>query len=59
MFYPSIMKYSLLIAISIALSSCNTMVGLWRDTKAGYHWTKDKMQNSGGGSEQEYGAPVY
>jgi hypothetical protein len=36
------------------------MIGVWRDTKAGYHWSKAKIQNSGsGGSEEEYGAPVY
>ncbi|MEY3394782.1 MAG: hypothetical protein RL346_1018 [Verrucomicrobiota bacterium] len=53
------MKYLLLIATMTALSSCNTMVGLWRDTKASYHWTKDQIQHSGSGSQDSYGAPVY
>lgn len=43
------------------LVSCNTSIGVWRDTKAGFNWTKDKIQGSGGGGEQEYeyGAPIY
>jgi predicted small secreted protein len=53
------MKWFLLIAAVVSLSSCNTMIGVWRDTKAGFQWTKEKMQGSGGGSQQEYGAPVY
>lgn len=53
------MKWFLLIATVVSLTSCNTMIGIWRDTKAGFQWTKAKMQGSGGGSQQEYGAPVY
>jgi len=46
------------------LVSCNTSIGIWRDTKATYNWSKNKIQesNSGGGGESqdyEYGAPVY
>jgi predicted small secreted protein len=54
------MKWILLIATVVSLTSCNTMIGVWRDTKAGFNWSKEKIQNSGnGGSQQEYGAPVY
>jgi predicted small secreted protein len=53
------MKWMLLICMVVSLGSCNTTVGVWRDTKATYHWTKEKIQNSGNGSQQEYGAPVY
>lgn len=53
------MKWILLIATLVSLTSCNTMIGVWRDSKAGYQWSKEKMQNSGGGSQEEYGAPVY
>jgi predicted small secreted protein len=53
------MKFLILIATLASLTSCNTMVGLWRDSKASYHWTKDKIQNSGGSSQGQYGAPVY
>lgn len=53
------MKWLLLTATLVSLTSCNTMIGAWRDTKAGYQWTKQKIQDSNSGSEQEYGAPVY
>jgi len=48
-------------AAVIALTSCNTSIGVWRDTKAGFNWTKQKIQGTGGGGgqEYEYGAPVY
>ena len=58
------MKKLLLLAFIISLSSCNTAIGVWRDTKATYHWTANKISGSGGsgGGEEydtEYGAPVY
>lgn len=58
------MKILLALAAVISLTSCNTSIGLWRDTKAGFQWSKQKIQESGdGGSgesqEYEYGAPVY
>lgn len=69
------MKFTvaLLAFSSLLLTSCNTTIGLWRDTKAGVIWTKNKIQNSGnsgggggyqsGGSNSsydgEYGAPIY
>ena len=61
------MKFFLLLAAVGTLVSCNTSIGMWRDTKATYHWGKRKIAesnnggDSGGSSEQEfeYGAPVY
>lgn len=59
------MKLFLLIAVVCSIVSCNTSIGMWRDTKATYNWSKRKIQesNSGGGGgsgqEYEYGAPVY
>lgn len=52
----------LLIVAMLALNSCNTLIGVGRDTKQGYQWTKAKIQgagSSGGGGQEEYGAPVY
>jgi len=50
---------------ALTLTSCNTMIGLGRDTKQGYIWTKNKIeekrsqsQHQDGGQDQ-YGAPVY
>jgi predicted small secreted protein len=55
------MKALLLLITVLSMVSCNTSIGLWRDTKAGYNWSKAKIQNSGSGGQQdyEYGAPVY
>ena len=55
------MKLLLVIVVTFALNSCNTLIGLGRDTKQGYLWTKNKIQDSGGGGEQAdtSGAPVY
>lgn len=56
------MKILVTLAVAISLCSCNTSIGLWRDTKASFIWTKNKIQGSGGGGggqEYEYGAPVY
>jgi predicted small secreted protein len=52
------MKLLLLGFVALAMTSCNTLIGLGRDTKEGYHWTKSKIQGSGQ-SEDPYGAPVY
>jgi predicted small secreted protein len=51
------MKFLLVIAALLSLNSCNTLIGLGRDTKEGYRWTKKKIQ----GEEivQEANAPVY
>lgn len=53
----------LLISVVFSLVSCNTSIGVWRDTKAAYKWTARKIAESGdggGGSyDTDYGAPVY
>jgi len=59
------MKHLIVLAVLFVLHSCNTMIGLGRDTKQGYQWTKEKIQNSGntsGGNPNggnPSGAPVY
>ena len=58
------MKIFLVIAAALSLVSCNTSIGLWRDTKLGFQWTKAKMQGSSGGGgdyvePDPSGAPVY
>lgn len=54
------MKLLTLLAVVFALNSCNTCIGIYRDSKAACVWTKEKVQGSGGGGGgYEYGAPVY
>ncbi|QTN34018.1 hypothetical protein HZ994_17405 [Akkermansiaceae bacterium] len=54
------MKILFAITAAFTLVSCNTSIGIWRDTKAGFNWTKERIQGSGGGGQDyEYGAPVY
>ncbi len=57
------MKLFLVIAAALTLNSCNTMIGLGRDTKQGFEWTKAKIKGSGSGSGNSQpdpsGAPVY
>lgn len=57
------MRYALGFLAIIVMNSCNTSIGLYRDTAQAYNWTKQKIQesNSGGGQStgEEYGAPVY
>lgn len=59
------MKCVILAMAALTMVSCNTSIGIWRDTKVGFNWTKDKIQgvgSGGGGTEEieyEYGAPVY
>ncbi len=58
--YPGGMKIFILLAAVITLNSCNTFIGIGRDTKQGYEWTKEKFQGAGdGGSQDTSGAPVY
>ena len=54
------MKYLIALVCVLALNSCNTLIGLGRDGKQAYDWTKAKVQGTGGGGGgDEYGAPVY
>lgn len=54
------MKFLIVLAAVFALNSCNTSIGLYRDTKQAFSWTKSKIQGSGGGGGgDDYGAPVY
>ncbi|MEP2777360.1 MAG: hypothetical protein ABJQ29_00785 [Luteolibacter sp.] len=57
------MKLLLIPATVFCMVSCNTTIGVWRDTKALTSWSVRKIQEAGdgGASEQEYeyGAPVY
>jgi predicted small secreted protein len=56
------MKLLIILVAALALNSCNTFIGIGRDTKQGYQWTKGKIQGSGGGGgggDENYGAPVY
>lgn len=60
-------KLLVLCAAVLVLNSCNTAIGVGRDVKIGYDWTKGKIQGepSGSGGENyddqgfDYGAPVY
>jgi predicted small secreted protein len=51
------MKLLVVMAVALALNSCNTCIGLGRDTVQGYKWTKSKIQ--GTQSDDSAGAPVY
>jgi hypothetical protein len=54
------MKTLALCLLSLTLVSCNTAIGVYRDTKQGFIWTKNKIQGSGGGAQSDpYGAPTY
>lgn len=43
------MKLLMIFATAVLLSSCNTTIGVYRDLKGGFNWTKEKMQGTGGG----------
>ncbi len=54
------MKYLIALALVFALNSCNTFIGIGRDSRQAYDWTKGKIQSSsGGGSADSDGAPIY
>ncbi|MGL4399674.1 MAG: hypothetical protein ACRCXD_07375 [Luteolibacter sp.] len=53
------MKLLLLVISLSMLNSCNTAIGLFRDTKQGYLWTKGKIQGTGEVLPDQSGAPVY
>ena len=51
------MKLLIVIAVIFVLNSCNTLIGIGRDTVHGYNWTKNKIQDSQ--SDDSAGMPVY
>ncbi len=59
------MKYALGLFAIVVLNSCNTSIGLYRDSVQAYQWTKQKIQQSNGdgaggqSTGDEYGAPIY
>lgn len=56
------MKFLLLAIATASLVSCNTSIGLWRDTKQAYQWTSEQIRGAGSGGNEagyDYGAPVY
>jgi hypothetical protein len=53
------MKLLIVIVSMLALNSCNTAIGLARDTAQGYRWTKSKIQGTGEVLPEQSGAPVY
>lgn len=53
------MKILTVIVSLLMLNSCNTAIGLFRDTKQGYLWTKGKIQGTGEVLPEQSGAPVY
>jgi hypothetical protein len=56
------MKFALLALTLLTLNSCNTLIGMYRDTKQGVIWTKGKIQGSGGGGgggDAYSDAPIY
>ena len=58
------MKLIIVFVAVFALNSCNTTIGLYRDSKQAFIWTKGKIQGAGSGggggdTVEDYGAPVY
>jgi predicted small secreted protein len=55
------MKIIIFCIASLSLVSCNTSIGVYRDMKQGFIWTKNKIQGdaSGGNTADPYGAPTY
>lgn len=54
------MKIVFLAIALLSLNSCNTIIGMYRDTKQGVIWTKNKIQGSSGGGGDAYSdAPIY
>jgi predicted small secreted protein len=50
-------KFILILVAAFALNSCNTLIGMGRDTKKGYQWTASKFQGTGGGGSSD--GPTY
>jgi predicted small secreted protein len=56
----TIMKLILLSFAAVAFSSCNTMIGLGRDTRIiGESMEKSAEKSAGNTTEQDTGAPIY
>ena len=53
-----LMKTLLVIVTALALNSCNTLIGVGRDTKQGFIWTKNKIEGANQ-PQDPYDAPVY
>jgi predicted small secreted protein len=47
-------KLIIILVTALALNSCNTLIGMGRDTKKGYQWTASKFQGAGGGGGSGY-----
>ena len=53
-----LMKTLFVIVTALALNSCNTLIGVGRDTKQGFIWTKNKIE-SANQPQDPYSVPVY
>jgi hypothetical protein len=62
------MRFACALMLAVTLSSCNTSIGVGRDIKEGFIWSKNKIQEKraqgqqqqqGGGYFDDGGAPVY
>jgi len=54
------MKFLALFISILTLDSCNTMIGMFRDTRQAFSWASGKMQGDEAAStEDPSGAPVY
>ena len=53
-----IIAASMLVGCAL-LSSCNTSIGLYRDAKEGYRWTKNKIEESRQSDSGYESAPTY
>lgn len=60
------MKLACILLLAAALTSCNTTIGIGRDIKEGFIWSKNKIQEKRaqsqgdqGGYYDDSGSPVY
>lgn len=58
------MKFLCVAILTAGLCSCNTTIGVGRDIKEGFIWSKNKIQekrqqSQQGGYQDSSGAPVY
>jgi len=52
-------KLCVLLLFGMALASCNTTIGVGRDVRDGYQWTKGKIQESRNNRSYDHEPPVY